>query len=235
MNGAISEKRIYDIISASYWDRLIAWIIDQIILGGIVAVIVVIFLGVSLTPAEITQNHFEEIVQIVILANVSYFTALEGAFNQTLGKKVLNILVYEENGKETSFTSALIRRIGLVIPIFSIIDAGIILVTSKNQRIFDIIAGTIVLKKDHLSEGVKFLEGEDITEKLTKKGILRRKQTQEENKNQRILKGLREMKSKINVRFKNGKISEDEHRQLKRKYEKRIAEIEKSLGKKKEP
>lgn len=231
MNETLSEKRVYDIFSASFWERLIAWIIDQILLGGIVAVLTIIFLEESLTLAEITQNHFEEIIQIVILANLSYFTALEGAFNQTLGKRVLNILVCEENGKKTSFTSALIRRIGLVIPIFSIIDGGIILVTSKNQRIFDIIAGTLVLKKDHLSEGIKFLKGEDITEDLVKKGTLRKKRSQKGDKDQKTLKGLREMESKIDERFENEKIDEDEYRQLKRKYEKRIAELEENLRK----
>lgn len=233
MSQTISDEQIFDIISAPFWKRLLAWITDQAVLGGVVALTFYLAVGAPHTYTRVVSTFYEEIVQISILANLTYFTALEGAFNQTLGKRLLGILVYEGDGAEVSFTAALFRRIGLVIPLFAIVDGGTILVTSKNQRIFDILAGTVVVKGDHESDAVKFLGGEDIADRLRKKGILVEAPKPGEERDQKALENLKEMKAKLEERFKSGELGKDQYSRLKEKYESRISSLEEKLGKRK--
>ncbi|MEM7813830.1 MAG: RDD family protein [Candidatus Aenigmatarchaeota archaeon] len=81
-----------------------------------------------------------------IPASIAYFVLLEGWCGQTIGKKVVGISVVTERGKPIGYAKALVRRIGLLIPVFSIIDALAILRESR-QRLFDQVAGTIVVRR----------------------------------------------------------------------------------------
>lgn len=217
----ISDDQIFGVLSASFWKRLLAWLVDQALLGAVIVPIYYLKFG--------SLGSYLEIIQIFTLANLVYFTSLEGVFGQSLGKKLLGILVYEEGGSRVSFTMALFRRIGLVIPLFFVADGIAILITSRNQRIFDIIAGTVVVKKSHESDAERFLRGEDITDSLVERGVMLKISELEKKRDQNILESLRGMKDEMEEEFKRGEIDEDLYLQLKRKYESRIRSLKKRI------
>lgn len=221
MSRTVSKEKVFDTVAAPFWKRLLAWLADQAILG------VLIFLVLSLLGGM--GYDYMEIFQITLLANMLYFTAIEGYTGQTLGKHLLGIIVFEEDGERLTFTSALFRRIGTVIPVFSFIDAGAILLTSKSQRIFDIIASTVVVKKENQEHAVRLLRGEDITEDLLKESELEGVSDSEKSKDRKTLEGLRKMRKKLDERYESGVIEEDEYTRLKSKYESRIGEMKEKL------
>ena len=144
---------------AGVGSRIVAIIIDTIILAIIMAVIAIPF-GMSaalltMAPADpmaavAAMGAFGTLSGLMILIGLLYFTYLEGTSGQTLGKKLMSIKVVKEDGKKPTMTDAFVRTI------LRIIDAQIsgtyligfilILATEKKQRLGDIAAKTIVVK-----------------------------------------------------------------------------------------
>lgn len=233
MNKNISDEQVFDIISSSFIKRFIAWIIDELVIGAIIILLFYVFGTLPSELASFPTSFLEDFTQITVLANLAYFTALEGYMGQSIGKFLLGIIVYEEEGARVSFTSALFRRIGLVIPIFSLIDGGAILLTSKDQRIFDIIAGTLVLDKDRREIASKFLRGRDVTDLLVSEGVSRGTPVREEENERKMLERLKEERKELKTKFENDELSETQYKKLERKYSSRINNLEKKIKNKK--
>lgn len=224
----ISDEQIYDIILAPFWKRLIAWIIDQVLLGVVITLLFYLFTGRAQVSLEVNPTMVY-ITQIFLLTNLAYFATLEGFTSQTLGKRIMGISVYGETGGKVSFTSALFRRIGLVIPLFIFFDALTILLSSKSQRIFDMIAGTLVVEVDYEQEASLLMEGKDVIGPLKRKGALREPDFGKD-KEKKILDKLEKMISDLEEQYENGEIEEDRYKALKRRYESRINQLEKEIG-----
>lgn len=82
-----------------------------------------------------------------------------------------------------------------------------------------ILTGYLWMNKDSETEEVK----------KSREEYDRRDQSTEnkEKKTRKIIKGLKEAKSELDERFENGEIDKDEYLRLKRKYDRRIEELEK--------
>jgi len=85
---------------------------------------------------------------LIFLFTSLYFLPQEGCFGQTLGKRLLGIMVIDENGKSISFAQAFLRFLAGVID-YSCLYIGVILAADhpKNKRLGDHIAKTLVVKK----------------------------------------------------------------------------------------
>jgi len=142
---------------AGFWSRLAAFAIDMVVIlciGGGLA-----FLGVWI--ANRVPQHpvgFGYVVGTVLISFAAgcalttvgiiilYFPILEGRFGQTLGKKLLHLCVLKEDGLPAGYKETFLRRISYYFEILPV-DALFILFTAKNQRAFDIVARTIVVKQ----------------------------------------------------------------------------------------
>jgi uncharacterized RDD family membrane protein YckC len=132
---------------AGPWLRIAAFFIDLIILA-------ITFLTVSFIISRIiTDEIFDSILYFVIIFPLTLFFSLiwEVVLNgQTLGKKILQIRVMKLNGGEAAFFDYAIRWAFRPIDIW--MSAGTIAITlvnasSKRQRLGDMLAGTVVIKK----------------------------------------------------------------------------------------
>jgi uncharacterized RDD family membrane protein YckC len=144
---------------ASPASRIVAIIIDTIILFVIMAIIAIPFglttyLFGMMTDATAMMNMWANAAMwggflvINIIIWLLYFTYFEGTTGQTPGKRMMNIKVTREDGNKAMFADALIRTILRIIDgiFFYILGLIIILVTEKKQRLGDILAKTIVVK-----------------------------------------------------------------------------------------
>ncbi|MEM7814830.1 MAG: RDD family protein [Candidatus Aenigmatarchaeota archaeon] len=135
------------LIRVGFWRRFWAHMLDWLFLN-IVVLIALVVSSMLLGAAYIdeTPDTFVALLYIGGTAlTLLYFTFMEGRRGQTLGKMAAGIIVVGEDGRKISYGQALLRRIGLLIPFFNIIDALCILRQSK-QRIFDNVARTIVVE-----------------------------------------------------------------------------------------
>ncbi len=143
---------------ADLGSRIIAGIVDYIIIGIIAAVISFFaFAPLMITGPLWMTGGFPwgwfggifGILGLLWLLWLIYFTYFEGTSGQTIGKKLINIKVIKDNGSKCDFGPALVRNILRIIdhlPFLYILGIILIAATDKRQRLGDMLAGTIVIK-----------------------------------------------------------------------------------------
>lgn len=217
------ERMLIELVMAKPWKRLLAWLIDQAILSAMAA-LPAFFLLKEAYP-------YEKTVQILLLVSLIYFTALEGTFGQTIGKRALNVKVYGEGGARVGFARALLRRVGLV-TILGIFDAAAVLATPRRQRLFDIVASTVVIDNARASEAVAYLRGSDVRELLARSGVALRAPEREGTRLRTTLERMKRMLAELRARRGRGELGREEYAQLREKYEARILQLEAKLREK---
>jgi uncharacterized RDD family membrane protein YckC len=141
---------------ASLGSRIIAGIIDYIIIGVIAGII----FFAAFTPFFMFRppmggmprfgwGWFSGMFLIQFLLWLVYFTYFEGTSGQTIGKKVAHIKVVKDDGSKCNVGSALVRNILRIVdhlPFIYILGMILIAATNKKQRLGDMLAKTIVVK-----------------------------------------------------------------------------------------
>ena len=125
---------------AGFWIRVVAFIIDSIIVGVVNSII-----------AAILSSSTSGRTGIQTLLGIIYFTYFWSASSpwpgQTVGDKLLNLRVIRTDGTDLTIVQALIRYVGLFVS-FLVIFIGVIWVAfdPNKQGWADKIAGTYVIK-----------------------------------------------------------------------------------------
>jgi uncharacterized RDD family membrane protein YckC len=119
--------------------RVIAYIIDAIIVGIVVALIIGI--------AEVIDfpEWLQALVSIVLA--YGYFIYMEGTTGPTIGKRIMNIRVISESGSPITMGESAVRNILRIVDMLFVGLVGLILIifTQKKQRVGDMAARTVVI------------------------------------------------------------------------------------------
>jgi uncharacterized RDD family membrane protein YckC len=133
---------------ASLGSRIAAALIDLILMAGIMAGIGKLYGETyysSETGFSVSLNN--ESALIFMAAWILLIPVVEGLTGSTIGKKVIGLRVVKKNGGQSSLLQSLLRHFFDFIDYFLFIGL-IIASTNKNkQRIGDLVANTIVIKK----------------------------------------------------------------------------------------
>jgi uncharacterized RDD family membrane protein YckC len=124
---------------ASTSKRVIAYIIDAIVVG--IAVVVAVFVLDAIGLPEWIQGAAGFVLFY------GYFSYMEGTTGQTIGKRAMGIRVIRTNGSPMSFDAALIRNLLRIVDsiFFGLVGLILIMVTQRKQRLGDMGASTIVV------------------------------------------------------------------------------------------
>ncbi|HTQ60441.1 MAG TPA: RDD family protein [Candidatus Solibacter sp.] len=143
---------------AGFWLRLVAWIIDAIVLGiaGAGAFFPLFRANIHFfahaSPWEVYSSYARPILAIRLLGlmmNWIYYAALESSVWQaTIGKKVLGLTVTDLAGNRITFGRASGRFFGMLLSGF-ILGIGFLMAgfTERKQALHDMIAGCLVIRK----------------------------------------------------------------------------------------
>ena len=142
---------------ASLGSRIVAGIIDYIIIGIVAAVIVFVLFAPVYTVSSMRGGMmpfpfwgwFGGMFGIQFLLWIVYFTYFEGTSGQTIGKKFSHIKVLKADGAPCDSGAALVRNLLRIIdslPFIYILGIILIAATDKHQRLGDMLAKTIVVK-----------------------------------------------------------------------------------------
>ena len=153
---------------ASFGQRLVAVIIDVIIIGVaqsfiIVPLLAAVGLGFASNAENMDFTNPEESAGMIagimaliggywILATciqILYFTFMESSKNQaTVGKMAMGIIVTDLNGGKLDFSKALVRNLCKIISNLTMLIGYIMAAfTEKKQALHDMLASTLVVKK----------------------------------------------------------------------------------------
>lgn len=152
--GAPQPRRDYSSMpKAGFLYRLIAWIIDAIVVVVIVGVVATIvgapfFLsGFEVNPvAMAARQAFSSALGLLI--GIGYFVYFWGTSGATPGKMALGLKVIGTDGTmPISYVTAFIRYIGYIVStIVCLLGYLLIIVDEDNQGLHDKIAGTYVVR-----------------------------------------------------------------------------------------
>ena len=133
--------------------RIVAFIIDSVIIGVVAAVlgIVVGAVGAGLAGENGVAGAILLLTPVFILLQYGYFIYFEGKSGQTPGKGVMDIVVVKEDGTDCDYAASAVRNVlrivdqlGIVIPY--LVGLIVMYVTDEHQRVGDIVADTVVVR-----------------------------------------------------------------------------------------
>ena len=128
-----------------FWIRVVAYVIDAVILAVVGAIIDAIF---RVNPNNTTSAGSTSASLVEFVIGVAYFSGLWTYWGATLGQRLLKLRVVDANTMQPiGFGKALLRYLGLVIS-FLVCFIGVIWVAfdARKQGWMDKIAGTVVLQ-----------------------------------------------------------------------------------------
>ena len=131
-----------------FWIRLVAYIIDAIVLSVVVGIIAAI-IGVNLFNPENPEAAFDPTLNLVsVVISWLYFALMESSpRGATVGKMVLGLRVVDEQGNRLSFLRATGRFFAKIVSsIILFIGFLMIAFTDRKRGLHDIMAGTLVVK-----------------------------------------------------------------------------------------
>jgi uncharacterized RDD family membrane protein YckC len=131
--------------------RILATVVDGLVFGVLYAVMAMLFGTVtSLGPANWSGSLPALPSALYGVLVVLYYILLEGYLGQTVGKMVLGIkVVREDNSEVPGLSGASIRTLLRIVDgLFSYLVAFVtVLISAKNQRLGDMAAHTLVVRK----------------------------------------------------------------------------------------
>ena len=162
----LPEERTF-VGNALIWKRIVAFIIDLLVINFIVQFSFSgLFRRLIPTGGDFSElfNYLqanEALSGLIVMATIGaagiglfYFIFMERKMYQTIGKKIMNIYVVSSQNNKISFWQHIVRNL-LVLPIFPffllwVLDPVFMFLTSKNQRLSEILSRTRVVQEFHL-------------------------------------------------------------------------------------
>ncbi|MBJ6763130.1 RDD family protein [Myxococcaceae bacterium JPH2] len=136
---------------AGVYSRLLAWLLDALLVLVGTAVVLI-----GLQFAMVVFPGFASALAIVVyfLIDWGYAIALESAWSgQTVGKRIMGLRVIQESGVRIGFYHAALRNLARPVdrlPLFYLVGGVAAMASRSNQRLGDLLAGTIVVRERRL-------------------------------------------------------------------------------------
>lgn len=123
-------------------ERVVATVVDLLVMIPLVAATAAV-LGVGSQSEAV-------FVSTILIGYLSYYIVPEWLYGRTLGKQLLGIIVLRSDGRVPSLEQAVLRNLLRIIDgaggyLFGLL---VILFTNKNQRVGDLLSGTVVVSRE---------------------------------------------------------------------------------------
>jgi len=129
--------------------RVLATIVDSIVLGIVSGGLAAVFVGVLAGGDE--ESPLAGVAGILILVFFfAYYIVMEALWGQTVGKMLLGIrVVRESTGRPPGFGAATIRTVVRIVDglVYYLVAFVVVLASSTNRRLGDMAARTLVVRK----------------------------------------------------------------------------------------
>jgi uncharacterized RDD family membrane protein YckC len=141
----------FDFVLAGLFSRFLAWLFDAVL-----ALVFAAFILFGLSLALIAFPGFGSALGFVVwfLVDWGYAILFESIWSgQTVGKRIFGLRVLQESGVRIGFWHAAMRNLARPVdrlPLFYLIGGATAFLSSRQQRLGDILAGTIVVKERRL-------------------------------------------------------------------------------------
>jgi uncharacterized RDD family membrane protein YckC len=136
--GAV--QHVNELMLASSGERILAWLIDGIIVGFVVSALSF--------PGMFFPFHTPFLnISLNSIALFLYWTYTEGTTGQSIGKKVMKIKVSDLDGESIDLSKSMYQAFGKAFLLPFDVIIGLIAYQDKDQRLFNHLSETIVVKE----------------------------------------------------------------------------------------
>lgn len=147
--------------AATLWERLIASLIDGIIVLAMYLVLSLLIISAGDSNLIEADDGWNRLLALMPIAGFMLYNFLSEILNngQSWGKKAMGVKVIRLDGKETGWSDSLLRSVFYIIDgllTLCILGSILIATTTKKQRLGDMTANTTVIKlKPNLRFGLQ--------------------------------------------------------------------------------
>tara|TARA_R110002072_G_scaffold23949_2_gene82018 strand:- start:134042 stop:134773 length:732 start_codon:yes stop_codon:yes gene_type:complete len=136
---------------AGIGDRIVAYIVDGLVIGAYVILIYVVIIGFFISDIDLSDSALLILFMAIGLPILLYHLLFEMFWNgQSPGKKIMKIRVVKLDGSKPAFSNYLLRWLLRVID-FGLASGAVALVTilinGRGQRLGDLAAATTVISE----------------------------------------------------------------------------------------
>lgn len=141
----------FNFVLAGLMSRFLAWLLDTLI-----TTLVTVVVSIALALTAVVAKGFAGAAMFILwfLIDWGYGILLEAAMSgQTIGKRALGLRVIHESGVRAGFYHVVIRNLARPVdrlPIFYLVGGVAALFSQDQQRLGDMLAGTIVVRERRL-------------------------------------------------------------------------------------
>ena len=133
---------------AGFWIRLLAWIIDSIVLVMVQLVLLTVMPGTSIEAYYTAETLWTTADSVMTLLSAVYYTVGVSVFSTTVGKRVLGMYVLRKDGSKVSGLRALARHVASGLSALLLFIGYLMIGFSSDKRgLHDHICDTVVVRK----------------------------------------------------------------------------------------
>ena len=131
---------------AGFWVRLVAWLIDSIVLGIVQVILIAIWPGFFEYFSSDSYGHPVDL--LIFIMYVLYFTIGVAVWSTTIGKRLLGMYVLRPDGSKVGPGRALARHFAGVLSVL-LIGIGYLMIGLRRDKrgLHDLICDTVVVRK----------------------------------------------------------------------------------------
>jgi len=141
----------FDFVLAGLLSRFLAWLIDTALAF---AVFLMVAMVLSLVMAAFPGFASTFVILLWFLIDWGYFIFFEVVWTgQTVGKRALGLRVIQESGVRVGFFQSALRNLARPVdrlPLFYLVGGAFALFSEKQQRLGDMLGGTVVIRERRL-------------------------------------------------------------------------------------
>lgn len=145
------ESVEFEFVLAGVYSRALAWLLDRLI---ILAVYIMLAICLGLVLGSAAELMTLSAVLVYFLLDWGYMILFESLWSgQTPGKRALGLRVLQEGGVRVGFEQVLLRNLARMVdglPVLYAVGGVAALLSSRHQRLGDLLAGTVVVRERRL-------------------------------------------------------------------------------------
>ncbi len=144
--AAVDPLTTYAGTPAGFWVRLVAWLIDFIILGIVQGILIAIWPGLFEYFSSDSYGHPVDL--LIFVVDTLYFTIGVAVWSTTIGKRALGLYVLRPDGSKVGGGRAMARYFAGILSAL-LIGIGYLMIGLRSDKrgLHDLICDTVVVRK----------------------------------------------------------------------------------------
>ena len=135
-------------VPAGFWIRLMAWLVDSVLLVGIQLLLLTVLPGTSVETYYSDESLWTWPDTIMVIVGAVYYTVGVSVYSTTVGKRVFGLYVLRPDGSKASGLRALGRHLASGLSAL-LLGVGYLMIafSSDKRGLHDQICDTVVVKR----------------------------------------------------------------------------------------